>query len=113
MSAITTHVLDTASGCPGAGIDVVLEQHDGEAWRARGRGRTNDDGRVTDLLADDEQLEAGGWRLRFALGAWAAAQNRPCFHPRVTIEFDVVDATQHYHVPLLWSPFGYSTYRGS
>ena len=113
MSAVTTHMLDTAAGRPAAGVDVLLEQEVDGAWQARGRGTTNADGRVTDLLPADERPQAGAWRLRFDTGAWAAAQRRECFHPSITIAFVIADPAQHYHVPVLWSPYGYSTYRGS
>lgn len=113
MSAVTTHMLDTAAGRPAAGVTVVLEQLVDNAWTQRGSGTTNNDGRVTDLLPSDERPQAGTWRLSFDTGAWAAAQQRECFHPSITIAFVIADPAQHYHVPVLWSPFGYSTYRGS
>lgn len=105
MSAITTHVLDTASGRPAAGIAVRLEVRDGEQWRELARGKTDDDGRLRTLPS----IEAGTYRLVFDTGAY----NPDGFFPEVAIVFEVNDAAQHYHVPLLLSPFGYSTYRGS
>lgn len=106
-SPITTHILDTSIGKPAAGVEVTLER----AGQTIGRGVTNDDGRITDLLAS--ALEAGDYRITFATGAYFARQGRACFYPRVEIHFSVAAPNEHYHVPLLLNPFGYSTYRGS
>lgn len=113
MSAgITTHVLDTSRGRPASGVSVRLELKVGEDWQEVGRGETDADGRARQLLAD-RPLEAGTWRLTFDLGSWFAAQGIEAFYPEASIVFSVRDAGQHHHVPLLLSPFGYSTYRGS
>src|SRR5687767_15414648 len=114
MSAITTHVLDTSTGRPGAGIAVVLERK-GEAtgWQIVGEGTTDVDGRSRDLLPDSEAFSAGDYRLTFQTAPYFLSKNIECFFPHVTISFTVKNAGQHYHVPLLISPFGYSTYRGS
>ena len=106
MSAITTHVLDTARGCPAAGIPVTLERLDG-TWQTAGTGTTDSDGRIGDLLAPGDIAE-GTWRITFNLEGYQAG-----FYPYATIVFRVRDGSQHYHVPLLLSPYGYSTYRGS
>lgn len=111
MSAITTHVLDTSRGRPAAGIAVALEIADGDLWRPLGESVTDADGRARDLLPEDAPLEPGGYRLRFATGGYHGPEGG--FYPRVTVEFEVRDPAQHYHVPLLLSPYGYSTYRGS
>ena len=112
MSSITTHVLDTARGCPAQGIAVFLErQQANAAWTELGRGRTNADGRLASLLASGS-LTPGTYRLRFATGDYFAASHVRGFFPEVLIAFQVEDASGHYHVPLLLSPFGYSTYRG-
>ena len=105
MSGITTHVLDTARGRPAAGVPVVLERRDGEQWREIGRGTTDDDGRLRTLTGPS--IDTGTYRITFDTAA------RSDFFPEVAIVFEVKDAAQHYHVPLLLSPFGYSTYRGS
>ena len=107
MSGITTHVLDTARGRPAAGVPVVLELRDGDAWREVGRGTTDDDGRLRTLTGTS--IDAGTYRITFD----TAAYNPGGFFPEVAIVFEVKDAAQHYHVPLLLSPYGYSTYRGS
>jgi 5-hydroxyisourate hydrolase len=117
MSAITTHVLDTAAGRPAAGVAVVLERHAGGAWRKLGAGSTDADGRLRDLLPAGAGLEAGTYRLTFATGAYFAARGIASFHPEVAVSFLVaaekVPHYEHHHVPLLLSPFGYTTYRGS
>ena len=113
MSAITTHVLDTARGRPATGVAVVLEFEREGAWREIGRGVTDADGRVKALLAPGVSLSAGVHRLTFETGTYFAGQNVAAFYPRVVVVFHLTDPQQHHHVPLLLSPFGYSTYRGS
>jgi 5-hydroxyisourate hydrolase len=113
MSPLTTHVLDIRLGRPAAGVAVGLEKQDpAGGWRLQASGSTNDDGRIVDLLAEGA-LTAGTHRLVFDTGAYFEDQGVEHFYPRVTVEFTVADASRHYHVPLLLSPFGYSTYRGS
>ena len=113
MSSITTHVLDTSRGKPASSVAVTLELQSDQGWQVLGQGTTDADGRLKSLLPDDFAFAAGVYRLTFATGAYFAAQNGESFYPQVSISFIVHDATQHYHVPLLLSPFGYSTYRGS
>lgn len=113
MSAITTHVLDISRGRPAAGVAVRLLRHDGEGWMEIGAGATDPDGRVGDLLAEDHELEGGRYRLEFATGAYFEARQQEAFYPQVQVTFRVDATDEHYHVPVLLSPFGYSTYRGS
>jgi 5-hydroxyisourate hydrolase len=113
MSAITTHVLDTSLGRPAAGIRVSLEQRVAGAWREVGRGATDADGRCRTLMADGVELVAGTYRLIFDTGRYFQDLEIPAFHPDVTITFTAAPGESHYHVPLLLSPFGYTTYRGS
>ena len=114
MSAITTHVLDTARRRPAAGVALLLEvQAEGGAWRMLGRGETDSDGRLPTLLAPDAAPRAGVYRLTFDTGAYFAAQGVESFYPAAAIVFAVGDRGEHYNVPLLLSPFGYSTYSGS
>jgi len=114
MSGITTHVLDLALGAPARGVAVKLELHTKDkGWVALADKKTDDDGRVRDLLASGAKLDAGRYRLTFATGDYFRARNQDCFHPEASITFEVKDGGQHYHVPLLLSPYGYSTYRGS
>jgi len=114
MSAITTHVLDTSAGLPGVGIPVVLERKtDDVGWQTIADGITDSDGRARNLLPADEALLPGHYRLVFDTAAYFVTRNIECFFPLVTVGFLVKDPAQHYHVPLLLSPFGYSTYRGT
>lgn len=114
MNSITTHVLDTARGRPAAGVPVVLEyQSDHDEWSAVGRGATDDDGRLRTLVPAGEALRTGVYRITFDTDSYFAALGIEGFFPAAVIVFRVRDAAQHHHVPLLLSPFGYSTYRGS
>jgi 5-hydroxyisourate hydrolase len=108
MGTLSTHVLDTGLGRPAAGIRVVLEALDGTAVDD---GITDGDGRVGSI--GPERLEPGDYRLRFGSGDYFAARGERGFYPEVVVVFTVADASEHYHVPVLLSPFGYSTYRGS
>ena len=108
MGTLSTHVLDTSLGSPAAGITVVLET---VAEQAIGDGITDGDGRVGSI--GPERLESGDYRLRFASGAYFAGRGVDGFYPEVVVVFTIADADQHYHVPVLLNPFGYSTYRGS
>ena len=113
MSTITTHVLDVSLGRPGANIGVVLESRGSTgAWTEAGRGTTDADGRVKEF-APGKDLPAGLHRLTFDTGAYFAARQTATLYPQVTILFEVNEGQAHYHIPLLLSPFGYSTYRGS
>ena len=114
MSGITTHVLDTSRGEPAAGVAVVLEaQDEGGGWKALGRGETDADGRLRGLLGEAAAVGAGVYRLTFDVGAYFGARGVESFYPSVSVVFRVRDPAAHYHVPLLISPYGYSTYRGS
>jgi 5-hydroxyisourate hydrolase len=110
---ITTHVLDVARGRPAAGVPIRLDVQDGEAWRAVGGGATDADGRLRTLVPAGATLRAGTYRLRFDTAAYFAAAGVEGFYPHVEVVFAVREGGGHYHVPLLLSPFGYSTYRGS
>ena len=113
MSSITTHVLDTSRGQPAVGVPVTLEKKTGSEWEIIGNSSTDADGRVRDLLSLNSALAAGTYRLTFDTHCYLEAQKIDSFYPSVTVVFTVRDAAQHYHVPLLLSPYGYSTYRGS
>jgi 5-hydroxyisourate hydrolase len=121
MSALTSHVLDTAVGAPARALalrlDVLLESesegegHDG-GWQPVASSVTDHDGRVRDLLGG-AQLEARTYRVTFETGAYFRAAGRPVFYPRVEVIFTITAPTEHHHIPLLLAPYGYSTYRGS
>jgi 5-hydroxyisourate hydrolase len=114
-SAITTHVLDTALGRPASGVPVRLEQLTGTDTSVLATGTTDGDGRISRLGPDE--VGPGTYRLVFDVAAYSAATGQSCFFPEVGITFTLTDgaspAGAHYHVPLLLSPFAYSTYRGS
>lgn len=112
MSQLSTHVLDTASGLPAAGVRVALSLRDGDAFVELGRGETDADGRNRALLGA-RPLAAGVYRLEFDTGGYFAARGIAAFYPRAVIEFEVREPARHHHVPLLLAPYGYSTYRGS
>ena len=114
MSAITTHVLDTSLGKPATGIPIELEQFNpAGGWTRLGAGRTDADGRLSTLLPVGAPLQPGTYRLSFDTYDYFAAQGITPFYPEIRIVFSVRDTAPHYHVPLLLSPFGYTTYRGS
>ena len=112
MSALTTHVLDTSLGRPARDVAVTLARRESDAWIELGRGRTDADGRCR-LLPQGVALQASVYRLRFDTAAYFEARGVPAFYPEVDVVFEVREPAQHHHVPLLLSPFGYSTYRGS
>ena len=112
MSAITTHVLDVSRGRPATGVPVTLARLEGDAWKDLGAGATDEDGRLLTLLPNGP-LVLGTYLLVFDTAAYFRAQTVEGFYPTVSVEFVVTDGAAHFHVPLLLSPFGYSTYRGS
>jgi 5-hydroxyisourate hydrolase len=114
MSPITTHVLDLSSGCPAKGVAVSLSfRMDDNRWDELGLGVTDSDGRVSNLLPDGTPLAVGAYRLHFETHVYYLARGVRAFHPAVVVNFLVDEPSSHFHVPLLLSPFGYSTYRGS
>jgi 5-hydroxyisourate hydrolase len=112
MRSVSTHVLDIARGCPAADVPVTLEKKDGDVFVPVKSGSTDQDGRVKELVAEGT-LTVGTYRITFDTGAYFAAQGVSGFYPEASIVFVIRDAAAHYHVPLLLSAFGYSTYRGS
>ncbi len=114
MSQITTHVLDTSIGRPAAGIPVRLERKTHSAgWQVLAEAFTDVDGRVKDLLRSGDPFLPGHYRLTFETGAYFLLRNIEGLFPQITISFSVKDAQQHYHIPVLLSPYGYTTCRGS
>jgi 5-hydroxyisourate hydrolase len=112
MAKITTHVLDTARGKPASGVGITLEAVEGGALRVIARGATDDDGRLR-TLTDPAGVPAGTYRLAFETGAYFERVGQESFFPVAHITFVVGDASAHFHVPLLLSPYSFSTYRGS
>lgn len=114
MSPITTHILNTSLGKPASGVDIWLEiEKSTGVFTQIGQGTTDNDGRVKTLLKSDHHLAVGNYRLRFATGSYFQSLGTSCFYPTVEICFRIESPSEHYHVPLLLNPFGYSTYRGS
>ena len=109
--SITTHVLDVARGRPAAGMGVLLSVRSGDGWRELARASTDADGRAR--FDGTGPLEVAAYRLRFETGDWFRGTDLAGFWPHVEIAFDVEEPADHHHVPLLLSPYGYSTYRGS
>ena len=110
--SISTHVLDTSIGRPAAAVAVRLQRHEGGAWIEVSRAVTNEDGRVTALLPAKMTSTPGNYRLTFDVAAYFQRRAAESFYREITIDFVIKDDV-HHHVPLLVSPFGYSTYRGS
>ena len=112
VSQITTHVLDTSVGVPGKNICIQLQSFQNNQWKTITQGRTNNDGRIADLLPQNKNLQHSTYKMVFHCGEYYQQQNIKTFYPMVEILFNTFDE-EHYHVPLLLNPFGYSTYRGS
>jgi len=114
MSTVSTHILDISRGGPANGVHVRLEFQDlDESWTQVAEAWTDDDGRVKPFFLVESVLNAGTYRMVFDIEAYFSAYNIECFFPQISVTFKMGDSPQHYHVPLLLSPFGYSTYRGS
>lgn len=120
MSTLSTHVLDTSMGTPAAGMPILLHQFPLDVspidaldapWREIGSATTNADGRAPDIAGTE--LPPGTYRLTFATNSYFTQGGRQSFYPFAAIVFTIADDAAHYHVPLLISPYGYSTYRGS
>ena len=109
---LSTHILDTALGRPATGVSLTLARQNGDSWSDIGSGATDADGRCKTLLGETP-LEAATYRIRFATEEYFAAQSLTGLYPYVDIVFTVANPAQHYHIPLLLTANGYSTYRGS
>ncbi len=112
MSQLTTHILDTTKGKPAEGVSIVLFQQSNENWKQLTMASTNADGRIPNLLNKDVMLESGNYKLKFETKEYFEKQGIQTFYPFVEIIFTIT-GSEHYHIPLLLNPFGYSTYRGS
>ncbi len=111
---LSTHVLDATTGRPAAGVQIRLEHDEDGGWVPDSQGQTDGDGRLR--LAGhggSPDFEPGVYRITFATGAYFSARGAASFYPEVTITFEITARDEHYHVPLLLSPYAYSTYRGS
>ncbi len=112
MSQLTTHILDITKGKPAQGVTIILYQQHEEDWKQLTLGTTNADGRIPTLLQKDIVLESGVYKMKFETKEYFEKQGVQTFYPFVEITFTIT-GSEHYHVPLLLNPFGYSTYRGS
>jgi 5-hydroxyisourate hydrolase len=112
MSQLTTHILDTTKGKPAQGVTIILYKQDGTNWKEIAKGITNNDGRIADLLAKDVLLEFGAYKMYFETASYFGKDEIQTFYPFVEIVF-AITTHEHYHIPLLLNPYGYSTYRGS
>ncbi len=112
MSQITSHVLDTTKGIPAEGIRAMLYKGGNDEWALITSNTTNADGRIPKLLPTDEPVEKGIYKMRFETKDYFDRNQIPTFYPYVEIIFEIA-STDHYHIPLLLNPYGYTTYRGS
>lgn len=110
---ISVHVLNLETGVPSAGVEVTLERQAGAAWQPLATGTTNEQGRIGELYPADKPLEKGEYRVVFKTGDYYQRLHQDTFFPEIPVIFEVVKTEQHYHIPLLLSPYGFSTYRGS
>jgi 5-hydroxyisourate hydrolase len=114
MSGISTHVLDTSMGRPASGVPVRLERQEASgSWTNLGSACSGSDGRCSQLLPEDQKLTPGIYRLTFDTASYFSSQRMRGLYPIIQITFTVAESETHYHVPLLLSPNGYTTYRGS
>ncbi len=112
MSQLTTHILDTTKGKPASGVEIILYKKENHEWKEIAKGVTNNDGRIPDLLEKNIVLVFGNYKIKFETADYFKKQSVQTFYPYVEIIFEI-NSSDHYHVPLLLNPFGYSTYRGS
>lgn len=110
---LSVHVLNLENGLPSPGVNVTLEKHVGQNWQSLAQGVTNEQGRIGELFPEKQAMEAGQYRVVFKTGEYFKKAGRDTFFPEIPVIFEVKNADQHYHIPLLLSPYGFSTYRGS
>lgn len=110
---LSVHVLNLENGLPSPGINVTLEKHVGQNWQPLAEGTTNEQGRIAELFPAKERFEAGEYRVVFKTGEYFKKTEHKTFFPEIPVIFEVKQTDQHYHIPLLLSPYGFSTYRGS
>jgi 5-hydroxyisourate hydrolase len=110
---LSVHVLNLVTGTPSAGINVTLERHEGSTWQSLAQGTTNEQGRIAELFPAGSALTKGEYRVVFKTGDYYKHAGQESFFPEIPVIFEVKQTDQHYHIPLLLSPYGFSTYRGS
>lgn len=110
---LSVHVLNLENGLPSPGVNVTLEKHVGQNWQPLSQGVTNEQGRIGELFPAKQAFEKGEYRVVFKTGEYFKKAGHETFFPEIPVIFEVKNADQHYHIPLLLSPYGFSTYRGS
>lgn len=113
QNPLSVHVLNLETGLPSADVAVILEAQQGDKWVKLNEAKTNTQGRITELYPKDTNLQKGVYKVTFKTGDWFKAQNQRSFFPEVPVIFVIDASLDHYHIPLLLSPYGYSTYRGN
>ena len=110
---LSVHVLNLQDGLPSPGVNVTLEKQNGQDWSKLNTGITNEQGRITALYPENKVLEKGTYRVTFKTGDWFKEHQSATFFPEVPVIFEADGSVPHYHIPLLLSPYGFSTYRGN
>ena len=110
---LSVHVLNLQDGLPSPGVEVSLEKQDGAQWTRLNSASTNQDGRIPALYPEGKALDKGVYRVTFKTGAWFKQHKTASFFPEVPVIFEADGTVPHYHIPLLLSPYGFSTYRGN
>ncbi|MET4000084.1 hydroxyisourate hydrolase [Marinobacterium sp. MBR-109] len=110
---LSVHVLNLENGLPSPDVTVTLEQKEGDSWKSLNSGVTNEQGRITALFPEGQSLVTGTYRVTFETGNWFDKHDTETFFPEIPVIFNVDGAVEHYHIPLLLSPYGFSTYRGN
>ncbi|MGG2097938.1 hydroxyisourate hydrolase [Acinetobacter haemolyticus] len=113
QNPLSVHVLNLENGLPSAGVKVILEKQENNQWKVLNNNITNQQGRITDLYPKDSPLEKGIYKVTFKTGEWFEQHKQSSFFPEVPVIFSIDGKLEHYHIPLLISPYGYSTYRGN
>lgn len=113
VNPLSVHVLNLENGLPSPGVQVVLEQKQGDDWTQLNTGMTNEQGRISALYPEGKKLEQGTYRVTFETGEWFKKHDTETFFPEIPVIFSADGSVEHYHVPLLLSPYGFSTYRGN
>lgn len=113
QNPLSVHVLNLENGLPSADVKVTLEAQQNEKWVELNSKSTNENGRITDLYPEGKTLQKGVYKVTFQTGDWFKSKNQRSFFPEVPVVFVIDGTVDHYHIPLLISPYGYSTYRGS
>lgn len=110
---LSVHVLNLQNGLPSAGVKVTVEKQQGDAWQLLNKSITDENGRIVALFPENKSMDKGIYKVTFATGEWFKAHQTETFFPIVPVIFEVDGKVKHYHIPLLISPYGYSTYRGN